>query len=173
MLKQLSVYMLLISVFWSMYVLPTYAQKDTAQLRIWHEEAQVYFEKEGNMYYKNLKDEIGVEKWLRKNIRLNPKRLPYKLPIIGIDNKRKARKDWVLVNKEIQEGVIWAHIVVNEEGEPVRIAFLKKLFPVFEEALYDVLLVMPFKRSEQSFRDYFLAVAFFCIDEGFWSVKVL
>jgi hypothetical protein len=113
-----------------MYVLPTYTQKDTAQLRIWREEARVYFEKEGDMYYKNLKDEAGVGKWLRKNIHLNPKRLPYKLPIVGIDNKRKARKDWVAVNKEVQEGVIWVHIVANEEGEPVD-SISKKIISCF------------------------------------------
>jgi hypothetical protein len=173
-MKYSEIYALIVKiVFWGILsALPAYAQKDTAQLRIWQEEARLYFENEGEMYYKNLGDDATIAKWLSNHIRLDYKKLPYKTRIIGVDSNKKAHIDWVKSNNEIRDGVIWVHIVVNQEGKPCRIEYLKKSFPVFEKALHDILLIMPFRHSVQPFRDYFLAVAFLCIDEGCWSVKV-
>ena len=162
---------LVVTILCLLYALPLYAQIDTAQLHVWHEEVRVFLENEGEMY-EYLGNEVGIKKWLKNNINLNSQRLPHEIRLVKIDRHGKATTEWIKINKDVREGVVWTHLIVNEEGKAIRIEFLKRLFPVFEEALYNALVIMPFKKSAQPFRDYFLAIAF--IRKGdYWTIEVL
>lgn len=154
-----------------LYTLPIYAQTDTTQLHVWRKEVRAYLNNEGEMY-EHLGNEAGIRKWLRKNTHLDRKRLPHEILLMKIDSNRKATTEWVKVNNNVREGVIWTHLVVNEEGKAIRIEFLKRLFPIFEEGLYNALVIMPFKKATQPFRDYFLAVAFIRQDD-YWTIEIL